>query len=298
MVRIYVLLLGLFCLVSLGSFAEPLMLRVPKPQLDSEVAKNYYLQLLRFALVAGGAGKQLPEIRETTPMEQDRATLELRRHKLVDVYWMGINIARERNLKIIPIPLDRGLLGFRELIIRKDKLSVFNKIETAEDLKKLVACQGLGWPDVEILRASDFSVKESSGFEGLYRQLVAGRCDYFPRGLFEAFPEMEQRRARYPSLQIYERVLIHYPFAVYFFVGPDNEDLAKWITSGLENMIDTGEFQQFMQSHSLMRHVFPLQEKVRPALIFDIPNPFLPETIDVNNSRYWIQREEILELED
>jgi hypothetical protein len=303
MIRIFVLVLCFSSLASAPLFADPLVadrlvVRVPKPQPDSEVAQSYFLQLLRMALLSGSEGRPLPEVRETTVMEQERATLELRRNKLIDVYWMGTSAAREQHLNVIPIPLDRGLLGFRQLIIQRDKLSLFNDIETAEDLKKLIACQGLGWPDVEILRASHFRVTVSSGFEGLYKQLAAGRCDYLPRGLFEAAPELEQRKLRYRGLQIYDKVLIHYPFAVYFFVSPDNEYLAQWITKGLENMISNGQFQQFMETHLLMIHLFPLQEKVSPKFIFDIPNPLLPEATDYKNSRYWIQREEILESYD
>jgi hypothetical protein len=285
-------------LLSLPLAAEPPPIRVPKPQPDSLVAQSYYLQLLRLVLHSGADGRAVPAIQEVTLMEQGRATTELRRGQLIDVYWMGTSNQREQSLHAIPIPLDRGLLGFRRLIIRADSISVFAEIEAPDDLKKLTACQGLDWPDVEILRASNFRVIEASGFEGMYKQLVGGRCDYLPRGLFEAMPELEQRKERYPTLMIFDGVLIHYPFTVYFFVNPKNEQLAQWITKGLERMIDSGEFQRFMVTHPLMNHLFPLEEKVRPALIFDIPNPLLPQNTDYKNARYWIQREQLMETYD
>lgn len=285
-------------LFAFPAMADPQPVRVPKPQADSLVAQSYYLQLLRLALHSGADGRAVPAIQEITQMEQGRAVTELRRGQLIDIYWMGVSSQRDESLKMIPIPLDRGLLGFRRLIIRNDALPLFSEIETPDDLKKLIACQGLDWPDVGILRASNFRVTESSGFEGMYKQLVAGRCDYLPRGLFEAIPELVQRKDRYPALTIYNDVLIHYPFAVYFFVSPNNEPLAKWITTGLERMIDSGEFQRFMVTHPLMSHVFPLEENIRPKLIFDIPNPLLPKNTDYKNTRYWIQREQLMENYD
>ena len=105
--------------------------------------------------------------------------------------------------------------------------------------------------DVDIMRAAAFRVTEVAVLEGLYQQVVAKRCDYFPRGYYEATSELAQRAATYPELVEYQSMVLHYPFAIYFFVRRDNEMLAQWIEQGLERLIDEGEFLAYMEKHPL-----------------------------------------------
>jgi hypothetical protein len=267
----------------------PTVLKIPKPQPDSQAAQSYYLQLLRLALEKGAAGRPVPALQETVMMEQGRATYELNRGTMIDVYWMGTNIEREQKLRAIRIPLDRGLIGYRRFIIRADRQAEFNAINTGDGLKPYLACQGLDWPDVDIMRTAAFRVTEVAVLEGLYQQVVAKRCDYFPRGYYEATSELAQRAATYPELVEYQSMVLHYPFAIYFFVRRDNEMLAQWIEQGLERLIDEGEFLAYMEKHPLTRHVFPLNKTITHIHTVHISNPFLPVDTDFSNPRYWFQ---------
>lgn len=281
-------------LLTLPSLALTPVLKIPKPQADSLAAQDYYAQLLRLALIKGASGRVIPELRETTPMEQGRATYELNRGVLIDVYWMGTTIDREKKLRAIRIPLDRGLIGYRRFIIRADRQGEFDAVKNGSDLSHLLACQGLDWPDVDIMRAAGLRVIEVAALEGLYQTVVAKRCDYFPRGYYEAAPELAQRTTLYPELMQYQAMVLHYPFAVYFFVRHDNEALAQWIEQGLEKMIDEGEFLAYMNNHSLTRHIFPLSREAAGAHTIHIPNPFLPVDTDYFNARYWFQPADFL----
>lgn len=282
-----VLLLLMF--IAVPVFAVSPVIKIPKPQADSRDAQHYYTELLRQALSKGAAGRPVPELMETSVMEQGRAIHELNRGAIIDVYWMGTNIEREQQLRAIRIPLDRGLIGYRRFIIRADRQAEFNNIVTSADLKRLLGCQGLDWPDVDIMRASDLRVTEVAVLEGLYQQVVAKRCDYFPRGFYEAVPELTQRRVAYPELMEYQHLVLHYPFAIYFFVRRENEELAQWIESGLEQMIDSGEFLAYIKSHPLTSHVFPLHKNSLPSRTIHIANPFMPGDTDYTNTRYWFQ---------
>lgn len=281
-------------LLTMPSLALPPVLKIPKPQADSLAAQDYYVQLLRLALIKGASGRNVPELHETSVMEQGRATYELSRGVLVDVYWMGTSIDRETKLRAIRIPLDRGLIGYRRFIIRTDRQMEFDAVKNTSDLKALLACQGLDWPDVNIMRAAGMRVTTVAALEGLYQIVVAKRCDYFPRGYYEADPELAQRRALYPELMEYQTLILHYPFAVYFFVRRDNEELAQWIEQGLEQMIDDGEFLAYMNKHSLTRHVFPLNKEAITTQTLHIPNPFLPADTDYSDTRYWFQPSDFL----
>lgn len=265
------------------------VLKIPKAQPGAEVGHDYYAQLLQMALIKGAGTKVPPTLHETGPMEQARATHELNRGQIIDVYWMGTNIEREQKLRAIRIPLDRGLIGYRRFIIRADRKAEFDAIKTGVDLKSLLACQGLEWPDSDIMRTSALRVTEVTAFEGLFQQVVAGRCDYFPRGFYEAAPEVNARKKTYPELMEYQGVVLHYPFAVYFFVRHGNEELAQWIERGLEVLIDDGGFLAHMKRHPHTSHVFPLNKAAMPLRTIHIPNPFLPADTNYANARYWFQ---------
>lgn len=283
--------ISMILLSVLSAPALSLVVNIPKPQADSRVAQDYYIQLLRQALAKGAAGREIPELHETSVMEQGRAIRELTRGAMIDVYWMGTSIEREQKLRAIRIPLDRGLIGYRRFIIRADRQREFAVVSNVAELKHLLACQGLDWPDVDIMRSAGLRVTEVAVLEGLYQQVVAKRCDYFPRGYYEAVPELMERTKHYPELTEQKTLILYYPFAVYFFVRPGNEELAQWIEQGLEKMIDEGEFLLYMQNHPLTSHVFPLNKNLANGIILTIPNPLLPSDTNYLNPRYWFQPE-------
>lgn len=266
----------------------PSVLRIPKPRSDLDTSYGYYTELLHKALTKAAAGRTVPVLVPTMMMEQDRAVQELALGRSIDIYWMGIDKNRSVALRAIPIPLERGLMGYRQFIVRRERVPDFDRVNTLADLQQFTACQGAQWPDTEILRAAGLSVKTSTGYENLFKQLAAGRCDYFPRGFHEIRIEMAKRAREHPKLMAYEPLILHYPFAVYFFVQQDNEPLATWIQQGLEQMIEDGELLAHMQQHPHTRRAFPLVGQVQPRFI-PIPNTGLPDRTEQNTLRYWFQ---------
>ena len=280
------LIFGLL-LLSIPVAANTPPLKIPKNIYVYDVRHDYYKKLLEKALIRGANGREIPQLQETSLMDQARVIQELNRGNLVDVFWMGTSILREQKLRAIKVPLERGLIGYRRFIIRADQKSQFDAISSIEDLKGKVACQGHDWPDTDILRAAGIKVNSSSGFEVLFKMLAAKRCDFFPRGYFEADGELNERLPLYPQLQVYDSLILHYPLPIYFFVKKDNEMLAQWIEQGLEKMIDTGELLTYMKSHPLTNHVFPLNRNLSLRHIIEIPNPFLPGGTNYLNTHYW-----------
>ena len=267
--------------------AIPDKLIIPDAPDTFRLSQSYFTGLLRKALVNGANGRPVPVLIEQPIMDQGRAAPELIRGRLIDVYWMGTNKKRETDLRAIPIPLSRGLLGFRRFAIHRDKIPVFDKVKTREDLMSLRACQGKSWPDIAILQAAGLPVRELASIDTVYKHLADGTCDYFPRGHYEIEYELAERASLYPHLVSYEGLILYYPFAMYFFVNRDNETLGKWIEDGLERMIDSGEFLAFMQQHPLTAGSFPL---ARPnSRIIAIPNRDMEEGRGYKNPRYWFQ---------
>jgi hypothetical protein len=221
-------------------------------------------------------------------MEQDRAVKELIRGRTIDIFWMGADQKRNSLLRAIPIPLERGLMGYRQFIVHRSRVTDFDQVNNLADLKNFTACQGTHWPDTDILRAADLRVRTSTGYENLFKQVAAGRCDYFPRGFHEIRIEMSKRAGEFPELVAYEPLILHYPFAVYFYVRQDNEALANWVQQGLEKMIDEGELLDHMQKHNHTRRAFPLKAQI-PRRLIEIPNNQLPDAEGFQAPRYWFQ---------
>ena len=104
-----------------------------------------------------------------------------------------------------------------------------------------------------------------------------------------AVGELRERAAMYTELVRHPNLMLHYPFAIYFFTGKQNAALAQWIEQGLERLIDEGEFLAYMEKHPLTRHVFPLNKTITHIHTVHISNPFLPVDTDFSNPRYWFQ---------
>lgn len=285
---VFLIVVSGLLLVNGAVAANTMELRIPKPRSQLDTSYDYYTELLHKALSKAAKGRPVPTLLPTLDMEQDRAVQELVRGRTIDVYWMGTDKNRNEALRAIPIPLERGLMGYRQFIVRRNRVAEFEQVRSLADLQKFTACQGTHWPDTSILRAADLKVKTSTGYENLFRQIAAGRCDYFPRGFHEIRIEMNKRSVEFPELVAYESLILHYPFAVYFFVRQDNAALAQWLEQGLEQMIDDGELLAHMQQHPHTRRAFPLVHTPARRLI-EIPNHSLPDTGRYYSARYWFQ---------
>lgn len=267
--------------------AEVTELRLPKPRTMEGSAYVYFTGLIEKALEKAANGRQVPRLVATIEMGEDRMVRELRAGRIIDIFWLGGSRNRGQGLLMVPVPLERGLVGYRQFIIRKERVADFDAVNTLADLAKFTGCQGSQWGDTEILRDASLELVTSVNFESLFKQLAAGRCDYFPRGIHQGKEEMVARAAKYPDLMVYEPLILHYPYASYVYLHPKNKELAQWLQDGLEKMIDDGELTAYMQEQEHTRRAFPLDEN-RNTRFLMIPNHNLPDFSDEKNPRYWV----------
>jgi hypothetical protein len=277
--------------------AEIKELRLPKPRTMEGSAYVYFTGLIQKALEKGANGRPVPRLVATIEMSEDRMVRELRAGRTIDIFWLGGSRHRGQGLLLVPVPLERGLVGYRQFIIRKERVADFDAVESLADLAKFTACQGAQWGDSAILRDANLALVTSVNFESLFKQLVAGRCDYFPRGIHQGKGEMASRSARYPDLMVYEPLILHYPHASYLYLHPSNKALAQWLQDGLEKMIDDGELFAYMREQEHTRRAFPLHDQ-RNTRFLMIPNHDLPEFSDEQNPRYWFLPSDFLAVPD
>lgn len=273
-------LLKLFSPMPLGATT----LTVPPARSNYDISYDYHIKLLTRALQLSAPYTNF-EFSNSLAMSQGRAEAELIKGDKIDVYWFGTNKQIESKLRAIRIPTTRGLIGYRKFIINKALEHTFDQIKSIDDLKQFVACQGAHWPDTKILGESGLPVTTSTSYENLFLMTSLNRCDYFPRGYHDAINELQLRGNKYPSLISYDRILLHYPFAVYFFTNKSDINLADQIESGLQMMAEKGEILELMKSHPLTKSIFPIKSELN-SLYLSVENPFI-ELQNFNDKKYW-----------
>lgn len=221
------------------------------------------------------------------PMEEARAALELGNSDgRINIMVRSSTRAMERQFMPVRIPVDKGLLGYRLLLVRASDVARFGKIRNLEELRTIRIGQGKDWADIAILRAAGMQVVEGASYEGLFGMLAAGRFDGFSRAVDEAFREIEEQRATYPQLVVEPGLLLYYPLPRYFFVRrtPEGLQLAQRIEAGLEIMIRDGTLEQLFQRYK--KKTIDQGDLSRRNLIV-IDNPELSPETPLWRSELW-----------
>lgn len=287
----YFSLLIIFSLVCHYSQAnEQAVITYVRPEGIKDQRSEYFVKLLEMAL--DKTATQLNDTRlESTinKMKQGRAIHELTKGKSIDIVWTVTSIEREKQLLPIRIPLLKGLLGYRVLIIRKEDRDKFSAVSSKEDLQAYIAGQGHDWPDTSILRANQIDVVTSPDYDGLFTMLQAGRFDVFPRGITEAWQELELQNK--PALIIEEHILLYYPSPIYFFVNRDNQLLADRIERGLKMAIEEGAFEQLFNSYHVHQKMFEIA-RLNQRKVIRLDNHLLPQHTPLKNEQLWYRLKE------
>ena len=147
-----------FIIVFSFVFLNANSIKIMPPKSEFDTVHNYYFELLKKVLQVTELKYEKTNIVFSNKMEQGRAFVYLEKGKFLDIHWAGTSKKREKELKAIKIPLFKGLLGFRKLIILEDNVEKFDEVNTLEDLKKYKACQGTHWPDTKILENAKIQI--------------------------------------------------------------------------------------------------------------------------------------------
>ena len=277
----YYFLLGI-CLLSLGLplRAEPCTVRYF--QQDVRYAyRTALLQLLLEKTKDQGACALSPQF---TTVTQDRG-LALLQEGRIDVVSMPTTLQREQDLRAIRFDILRGLLGYRVLLIRKQQQDDFATVQSLAELRHFRMGFGMHWADLSLLQYNGFQVVATPHYESLFAMLSRGRFDGFPRGLNEAWKEIDEQEAHFPDLMVEPTLAFHYPWPVYFFVHRDNRALAARLQLGLQRAQADGSLRQlFMQHHGKLLQ----QAQLSKRRLFLLSNPTLPPGTPKADTSWWL----------
>lgn len=260
---------------------ESVTLVYAKPIQQGDSSKLYQVRLLSAALRHAGIVHQLVEAQ--VPMVQDRSLRTVAVENGIDVFWSVTTIEREQLLTPMRFPIDKGLFGWRLLLLSPQTAARAQDINSLTSLKKLVFTQGHDWPDTDILRANKLKVLVSNQYQSMFEMLATNRVDTFPRSVLEIW--RERAETSHP-LPVEPTVVLHYPTALYYFFSPRQQQLAQQVELGLELMLKNGEFERMFQQEFAEALALSRLDKRQ---IIELKNPLLPAATPLHRAELWYQ---------
>lgn len=276
--------LVLFCAATRAKAMDVAILDAPVSDIDK---RNDYTNILLTQILQHTKAKYGPFRIDYAPtyMYRDRLFTELKRGTTVNVTAKATRPDWEDSeLLTLRIPVDKGITEYRISLIRTGDQEKFSHITNVEELKRLTLGVGHAWSTRQVFQALNFRYEAAADWEGLYKMLVAGRFDYFPRALSEVFVEYDDRKSSFPDMAIENSFMLYFPLPKYFFVSPHTPRLAARIEEGFKAMIRDGSFDKlFLKYHQ------PLIDRADfcSRRIFRLPNPFLSEKTPLDKPEYW-----------
>ncbi len=256
---------------------------------DRDKSFDYFYDLLEEVLneTVEEYGEYKIEI-DSNYKSQGRILEEIKLNGGINLYWVGTNKKREKELEPIRIPLFLGLLGYRVPVIRKEDYGYFEEIFHIDDLKILKGIQGSHWPDYDILLDNGLDLIGITDVKDMYQMLKHKRVDYFPREISTVYKEVD--RYGDGELVVYDKLIIHYNFPMYFFVNKDNKRLKNRLNAGLARMVEKGKLTEFLKNHSLTKGLFPM-DRYKDSIFIELVNLQLPIETPLENEKLWLNIE-------
>ena len=269
-------LLGFF---STFSFAAVWTINYPKQPVQNSIHSQYIVDVLELALQKTGVRYELVE--STDVLLQGKAFKLLSNNRTVNVVWAMTDDKREEDFLPIRIPLYKGLIGWRVLLVNPEKLS---QLESSK-LRDNYAVQGMDWPDLKILQANGFNVVSATNYDEAFDIMHRKQADMFPRSIIEVFGELAQPELT-KALVIEPNFVLQYPAATYFFVNQRDVILGRLLTTGLEMAVADGSFDKLFNATYLdMLHQLGLNKRT----LLTLKNPLLPINTPLADKALWYQ---------
>lgn len=245
--------------------------------------------ILKLAIEKSGRGGEFTHNIRNEALTETRL-VESVKGGSITVMWAGTQKAYEDQLLPIRIPLFKGLLGHRIMIIRQGDQARFDRVQTLDDLRQIPLGQGREWGDTVVLKAANLKVVAPLKYESLFHMLDGSRFDAFPRAVHEPWSEV----ATHPDLNltVEKRILLVYPFAMYFFVAKDNHMLARVIEEGMRNAIADGSYNDIFFANPVIKDALD-RSNLKERIVFRLSNPNMSPLTPYDDKSLWLNLEDL-----
>lgn len=250
---------------------------------------DYFITLLDAALKAADGDHTLEIYAPPQFVPQNRALRALSDETAPgNIQFTGHTIERERSLIQIDVPLTKGLFGYRVLLVRDEDRDNLRSIQSVDELRQVIHVgSASSWPDTLILEHAGFQVTKGT-YINLWRMMLRGRFDAFPRSIYEARPELERHGIVGDNVfpVIDDTLMLHYKFDLFFYVAKDDRRRAAILQQGLDRLIQTGEFDRIFYGDAAIKRALSEVTSFNRR-IFELENPFLSDRIKNLPDKYW-----------
>jgi hypothetical protein len=194
----------------------------------------------------------------------------------VDIQWASSGAFSNSLLLPINIPIFKGILGYRVLVIRQGEQYRFDNINSINDLKSMFAGQGEFWGDTAILKSAGLSVVTTTQGRRLWYMLNKKRFDYLPLAVHEPWEDIALRPEL--KLTVEEKLMLVYPMALLFYVNQNNQQLYQAISKGMNIAMNDGSYHELLKKSDMFRAASKYANISNRKMIF-IDNPNIDESL-------------------
>lgn len=227
-------------------------------------------------------------------MNAKRGFMDLTIGKTINVYFALTQSKWEEQAVAIRIPVRRGLISYRLLIINKKDAKEFSTISTLDELKEKRAGVNNGWTTYSIMEEQNFNIVDVDDYDGMFNMLSVNRFDYLLRGVNEVFEEVDLRSEYNSDLMIEPNLAIYIPSVTYVFVSKREPRIARRLQRGLELMSTNGELKRIFDTF----YADSLRKaKLDKRKILYVENPNLPATAPLNIDHLWFDTNSLINKE-
>lgn len=222
---------------------------IPVFSVQTEPSLAHCMALLDAALKAPGFPAVLKNAPHASEARNLHETTSGRIHiNLLPASPQRLSMVKEGRLRMIPVPLERGLLGWRTSFVLQGQEERFAHIRHIDDLRTLTVGQGSGWWDAEVYRAAGIVTREVQAWRNgeFAAQLETGVIDLFPMGMEESLSYfLPHFRQQHPQLALDRTLLLRYPWYRFVWVSPhpSADDLYQALQEGFDIICGNGEFE-------------------------------------------------------
>lgn len=250
-------------------------------------SEDYAFKVVQLAL-AESEEKYGPCVARLLERELPVKRMELYLENDQNIHVVSLTVSHKRDKRFLPvrIPIAKGLIGFRMLLIREGEQARFTAVQGKSDLVAFTAGQGQDWVDTHILRKNGLPVVTTENIPSLFEMLLHKRFDYFPRGALQVTAE-EQIFGDQPIV-VEPTLALSYPSMTAIYVNKRNKKLAERLEYGLKRAYASGSFNRLFYSHPAIVEALA-QLDLKKRTIIQICNPYLPEWVPMDVDQYWLQ---------
>ena len=207
----------------------------------------------------------------------------------IQVNVVILTISPEWNDILLPVrlPMQRGLLGYRLLLVHRGDLDRFKGIRTLADLRKITFGSVKHWMDTRILENAGLRVVTGTTYDGLFKMMQAHRFETLAPGVHEIDAQLAAiEKLPGNDLVVEPHLLLHYFLPVYFWFSRDKEGQrrAERVRAGLAAMNADGSLEKMFEAR-----FGPIIEKYNLAhrTLIELPDPLLSPEDPVHDARLW-----------